>query len=585
MKTAYSVEGPTDMLAALSKNPEATVVCNAFGAGEKPGWMAEAFKGYDIVNVVRDCDRPGQEGAGRWVQAIAKHVDVVRNVILPYAITENHGKDLRDYFADGHSWADFEALCESSADASEVDVEADRSDVDPTRLAQINLAKYSTKHGRSIRFWRDEFFKWTGKYYKPIKRGDLHAKLWSSIDEEFVRLYRESVGTKDEKPVRQVNNQLVSNVMKATASLTLISSDVERGSWIDDREQKNWVSLDNGILDLDALLAGEQNPLRPHDPRWFTLSARPYAFDPDADCPIWKKYLNTVMEGDGERIQLLQEWAGYLLLNDTTFAKFLIMEGDGSNGKSVYCAGIRAMLGNDSCSAVPLEVFGDRFAKSQTLGKLVNICTDVGELDKICEGYLKAYTSGDTQFFDRKGIPGIDTIPTARLMIGTNNRPRFSDKSSGIWRRILIVPFEKVITKEERIRGMDRSKFWEAKGELPGMFNWAVCGLHRIRRNDDFTIPQICVDELEEYRNDNNPAREFLQQHYKSNSMSNVSSQDVYEHYREWCRKNGNREMSNRSFGKEVFRVFPQTKRRKLGARSERFYAYEGIIKTDDEEY
>lgn len=583
MVTAWNTEGPTDMLSMLSVNPEAHVFCNANGAGEKPGWMAEFFKGYDRVNVVRDNDRPGQEGAGQWVCAISKHVDDVRNVQLPYPMKENHGKDLRDYFNDGNTWADLEALAEQATTADSMEIEIERKDSDPTRLAILNLENYKRESGRHIRFWRDGFYKWTGTYYKLIKPSDFHAKIWASIDEEFVRIYKQNIGTKDQAPVQTINSNLVNNVIKATASLTIVSADIEPGTWLEDRKLKNWCSLDNGILDLDALLAGgDEQPLRPHDPRWFVHSARPYAFDPDADCPQWHKYLNQVMEGDADRIKLLQEWAGYLLLTDTKFHKFLIMEGDGHNGKSVYCAGIRGMLGEDSCSSISLELFGERFAKTATVGKLVNICADIGELDKVCEGAIKTFTSGDKVWFDRKGIDGTDLHPTARLMIGCNTRPRFSDKTTGVWRRILFVPFNRKIADSERVRGMDHEDWWAEQGELPGMFNWALGGLIRLRIQDAFTIPEICRRELEDYRNENNPAREYLMTFYKLNSQSSVSVSDAYGDYRTWCRANGYHELGNRMFGREVCRVFPEVKKRKLGSVGERFSAYQGIIKKED---
>jgi putative DNA primase/helicase len=133
---------------------------------------------------------------------------------------------------------------------------------------------------------------------------------------------------------------------------------------------------------------------------------------------------------------------------------------------------------------------------------------------------------------------------------------------------------------------MDHEDWWRDSGELPGMFNWAVRGLHRLYKNDEFTVPKICAEEIEDYRNENNPAREFLQLHYKENSMSSVSTQDIYQHYREWCVKHGNRyTMNSKSFGKEVYRFFPETKKRKLGSRTDRFYTYSGIIKLENGEF
>src|SRR5262249_19280874 len=153
---------------------------------------------------------------------------------------------------------------------------------------------------------------------------------------------------------------------------------------------------------------------------------------------------------------LLQEWFGCCLLFDTTHQSFLVLEGEGSNGKSVVCAVLAALLGTDNVSHVPLENFGQRFALTQTLGKLANIASEVGEIDKAAEGTLKAFTSGDRMTFDRKGIAPVEAMPTARLVLATNNRPRFTDRSGGLWRRMLLMPFQVEIQAHERVYGMDK---------------------------------------------------------------------------------------------------------------------------------
>src|SRR5205814_4102 len=148
-------------------------------------------------------------------------------------------------------------------------------------------------------------------------------------------------------------------------------------------------------------------------------------------------------------------------------------EGEGANGKSVVCGVLTALLGGGNVAHVPLESFGERFALNQTLGKLANIASEVGELDKVAEGKLKGFTSGERMMFDRKGRDPVEAMPTARLVLATNNRPRFSDKSDGVWRRMLLIPFQVQITAEERVYGMDKPDWWIEKGELPGIFNWA----------------------------------------------------------------------------------------------------------------
>jgi P4 family phage/plasmid primase-like protien len=358
----------------------------------------------------------------------------------------------------------------------------------------------------------------------------------------------------------------------------VIQDTTEPMTWLDVRKtQPSCIALANGILDMDALLAGKGDCLQPHTPLWFSPVCLSYPFDPRAACETWTRTLYHNLENDGERIALLQEWFGYMLLPDTSQQKFLVCEGEGSNGKSVVCAVLEAMLGKENVSHVALEVFGQRFQLTPTLGKLANISADVGELEKTAEGFLKSYTGGDTMTFDRKGLPPIDAAPTARLTIAANNRPRFSDRSSGLWRRMMVIPFKVEIADGDKIHGMDKPAWWIASGELSGVFNWAVAGLYRLRKQGRFTQSTLCQEALADYRVESNPARGFLEEYCEANSLDKTESQELYDAYKTWCGKNGYRPLGEKIFGKEVKRVFPNAEKKRLGPRGDRFYAYQGV--------
>jgi P4 family phage/plasmid primase-like protien len=321
--------------------------------------------------------------------------------------------------------------------------------------------------------------------------------------------------------------------------------------------------------------------LLPHSPNWFSTICLPYNFeecDFETASPKANRFFERNLEMDPERIKLCQEWAGYCLLPDTSFQRFMALEGEGANGKSVYLAMMTAMLGKENCSFVPLERFGERFDKGSTLGKLVNISADSAEMDKIAEGFLKSFTSGDPIHFDRKGIPAIEARPTARLMLAFNNRPRFSDRSSGIWRRMLLVPWRIEIPEGERVRGMDTAEYWINSGELPGILNWAIEGLARLRAQRGFTKSTICDEALEDYRVESNPARAFLLENCEETSMAfGIPSAKLYHFYRKWANSSGVMPLGERQFGKEVQRTFKQIEKKRTGTRTDRYWQYNGI--------
>jgi P4 family phage/plasmid primase-like protien len=201
----------------------------------------------------------------------------------------------------------------------------------------------------------------------------------------------------------------------------------------------------------------------------------------------------------------------------------------------------------------------------------------VGELDKAAEGYLKAYTSGDPMQFEQKYEASFSALPTARLVLATNNPPRFSDKSDGVWRRLILLPLTVTIPEEERVCGMDKVDWWVASGELPGILNWALEGFDRLRLQGQLTRSEICENALDKYRTENNPARMFLLETCREDSNGKTPCETLYGMYRRLCELNGYAPLADRAFGKEIHWVFKKTERKKVKLGGSRPWCYCGI--------
>ena len=591
----YIVEGEKDVDRLSSPPFNLIATCNPGGAGK---WLATAsftdpFRGRHVV-ILADNDDVGRQHANDVAGKLTPVAASIR-ILTPPGVPQKG--DVSDWITAGGTVEQLAALIAAAPTYTLTNIKPVEKNDDPHRLARIVIGEFVR-----VIYWREEFYvmrfesprRPADRCYVRIEKAKWKATVSQIVKKEFDRICCEAIAAAPGKVhyAEKVTTQLITNVISALQSMVAMSSDVELGSWLDDHgpaEKKRWINLANGIFKVDGLLAGltSEEYLIHHDHRWFSTTVLPFPFDFEATCPKFFKYLDTSLEGDQERIALLQEWAGYLLTPDTNQQKFLILEGEGANGKSVYLAAMEALLGRENVSHVPLEIFGQRFQLTSTLGKLANVCADCGEIDAVAEGYLKSFTSGDRMQFDRKGLSAIDVTPTARLMIATNNRPRFSDKSSGIWRRMLLVPFTREIPPEERVVGMDKPDWWAAAGELSGIFMWALEGLQRLRADGRFTIPEICRSAVEEYKLDVNPVQEFLKGTYRpaSTPEAYVSSESLYSSYREFCKLWGYHPMGERTFGREVRRAFPQAERVKRGSGIERFWVYAWIEKDEENPY
>lgn len=573
-------EGPTDMLAMLSiAPPEVSVVCNPHGAMETPhSWMVEQLTGRSVF-VVHDCDMAGQDGATHvinnnrsrpgWAVAIAKHASESRNVILPYEMVESHGKDLRDWINEQlesgktkeETYQEWEALA-AKHEPVQPDEDDDEliEDIDnPSRLARANLEKYEARYGGTLKFWKDEWWRYKGGKYTRLSNSEIEAKIHTAIRLEFEQDFLAKKRNGDDvSAVRPVNIGLVRNVIAATKEKCLLPGSINQPCWLEDESTPHWVSVQNGILDLHAIFEGRDiaEHLQPHSWKWFSSTQLRYKYDPAATCPKWIDYLDYTMEGDGERIMLLQEWAGYLLTSTNYLQRFLALYGDGSNGKSVFFGAMIAMIGADNVGHVPLENFGRQFDLGTVAMKTANICGDVGEIDSVAEGILKQFTGGDPMQFDRKNLSPIVCRPTAKLMLSFNNPPKIKDKSKGIWRRMLLIPFNKTIEPARMVRNMDMPEFWIDSGEVSGILNWAIQGLQRLRDQKDFTRSAASEEAMDAYRRENNPILDFFDEFVEVDPKARVRISQFYELYKYWCEKMGYRPMSVKSMGVEVRRKF-----------------------------
>ena len=445
------------------------------------------------------------------------------------------------------------------------------SATDPHRLAQTFLKQRGRDpHGAyALRYWRDEFWRFKDGRYHKLPYSELQAEVSEFIREKFVR---EKVTNKHGQII-PVTRNVVGNAVQAITSKILVPAHVDQPVWLGKGSQGPFFVFNNGMLNVDALIRADQPRLSPHSGDWFTQTTFPYDYNAAATCPGWLKFLDEVLEGDQERIRLLQQWFGYCLTADTTQQKFVVAVGEGQNGKSVALDLLTAMLGPDNVSHVRVELFAQRFQLTMTLGKLANISYDTGEIDESAEATIKEFTGGDRMYFDRKGIPGVNACPTARLILATNHDPRFADRSKGIWRRMIVIPFRVSIEPERQ----DPQLASKLKVELPGVFNWAVDGLRDLQRQRQFTAPTICREAWEQFRAESNPTREFLTDNYKAGSAEeSIPCGEVYAEYHNFLQSQRLKALDATTFGKELRKLFPTAERRRDGG-GERLWKYHGL--------
>jgi len=417
---------------------------------------------------------------------------------------------------------------------------------------------------RTLRSWKDDYYAYEDDFYHRLDDSKIKGQI-----AEFLHLLK-----------LPCTVTAVSAIIMCLQHQTRVRDDVTLNSWLDGVDGARVFSVANGNISFsdDDEKTGKPR-LLPHTPWYFTLSKVDYDYDPAATCPLWESFLHDALYPNTEYILLLQQWLGYLFRPDLNEQKFLLCYGEGANGKSVFFNVTESLVGKRNCSHLGLYGFNpqfSQFALYSTLGKTVNMSHESSHIiTEESEAILKSYVSGDDMQFERKHRDPITAKPTAKIMIATNDLPRFHDKSNAIWRRILPLPFLKEVKVEHQIKDLAD----KLKKELPGILNWALEGMSELNKIGGFIEPEASKRIREEYRKDSDPARTFLLEccEWTENGYS-TPFDELYSIYFQWCKNNGCQPMNNRFFGRSVHRVYPKAKRKRNGGRGNQAYVYDGLV-------
>lgn len=279
----------------------------------------------------------------------------------------------------------------------------------------------------------------------------------------------------------------------------------------------NWNQLNHGDV---AFRNGVYNiitgDLRPHSPEMFLDTIIPHDFiKTNSSCPTWMNAIRDWFAGDymDEKIASLQEYFGYVLMQEAKYKKALIMYGRPDSGKSLALQILKYIVGSENTCHIALDKMSDPRDLAHIFGKKLNALFEVGSDTKINEGGFKQLVSCEDSIQIRfLWAEAMSYTPTCKHVICGNTLPEFNDKSGAILNRILIIKFNNQISR----RKQDPSLFIKFVSEINGIISWALEGARRlIKNNGIFTECLESESTKEDYGNNQNIMYDFIEDNYE----------------------------------------------------------------------
>lgn len=318
-------------------------------------------------------------------------------------------------------------------------------------------------------------------------------------------------GIPDEQEVRKAAIGAIEGCEAVTDPITrsvvnLMRSEAYRSGTLFNAPADRRINCLNGTLEYSD---GEWC-LREHRRSDYLTSQVPVAFDPTATCPRFDRFLAEVFEGDedaGDKAQAVLEMMGYSLLQSCAYEKFAILIGGGSNGKSVLLKVLGQLAGESQVAAVEPSTLADRFKRGHLRGKLLNIVPELPVGSVLADASMKSFTSGDVVNGEHKGLPPFDYRPFATFWLGTNNMPHTKDLSDGMFRRALILSFNRKFTDASKDVGL----IHQLLSELPGILAAGCRALGKVFERGYITTPPSSAAALKRWRMDADQVAMFLE--------------------------------------------------------------------------
>ena len=505
----------------------------------------EKLRGCHVI-IFPDNDSPGATAADNMAMYLPLICKSVRRVIPPMG--KPKGWDIADGIAEGY---DVLSLLESAKEVQSGIGKVEESTLVEPRLSSNrpltdlgNAERFVDMWGHVLRFNIDKnkWLVWSGGRWNDYDQTVVTPMIKRTIrtlviDDERQEAFHWAVKSEQSRMI----NSMVSLAQR------------ERGIPVreDQLDQDPYfLNCPNGVIDLRT---GE---LKEPDSLWLITKTAIVDYEPTAECPMFLKFLDETFSEDPGLLNFIQRWIGYSLTADTSAQTFAVFYGIGANGKSTLVETIQKIAGDYVKTAPP-----DTFIQKQSggipndiaalRGARMVLTTETEANAKLAEAKVKSMTGGDRVSARYMRGEFFEFIPTWKITISTNHRPRISGGDYGIWRRVVLVPFSNVVMPERQDPLLPNKLLTESKGILAwavrGAINWYKSGGGRL----GLQVPDRVYEETQEYREDEDVIGRFIscacyssqeiQKKVNKNEIprDGAPASDVFYSFRYWCEKEG----------------------------------------------
>lgn len=309
-------------------------------------------------------------------------------------------------------------------------------------------------------------------------------------------------------PYAEKNKQLWANV-------ALMLPEVAAAEW----DACGYIATPTGTFDP---LTGDKYY---HDEEHYITRRISVDYEASAKCPEWLKMLKRMVadkskEDQQQYIAFIQAWFGLAIVGFNKYGtrslrKMLVMLGPPRTGKTSIADVLREFFLSSDVCASNVEQLSSSFGLADLVSAKAWIADDaVGARSMMGAAVFKKLVTGEESTANIKYKATTKFRFNGPACFTSNELPKFEDETDALLTRTVILRFTKQFTSDDARSDLggykDVVSYLRAKGEFPGILNWALNGLRLAVENGKFIDVTDSVASSADWRATNDPVFKFI---------------------------------------------------------------------------
>ena len=424
--------------------------------------------------------------------------------------------------------------------------------INPAESSMTDWARakiFSDNHRDIVRYsyTMNCWYIWDGKRWKPDHSGGIFQLAKLTIHNMYNDVLP-NIDDYDKKKKFAISLVRAENQHALKAMLDSASNEPDIPiNVLEFDKQLDMINVNNGVVDLNT------GKLLPHDKGYNMTKMLLLDYDRGGKCAAWLDFLNTTFQGDSELINFIQRFLGYCLTGYTDEQVFCIFYGHGSNGKGTLIDTVMNVMGEYAKTTEPETIIKKKYERSSTndladlWGARFVTTSETETYQELDEGRIKRITGQDPIKcrFLYKDL--FEYIPEYKLILLTNHEPIIKSHDYSIWRRVLKVPFDMKLPREQWNLNLRR----ELLDEREGIFNWLVQGAVMWKASG-LQIPPAVIKATDEYKEELDVVGDFITMCTDTGTKHTVKNTELYTCYQQWCEATMNKPFATNTFSRAL---------------------------------